>query len=145
MSQRSGNVVVAVVAGVLFVLGLIISGMVDPSKITAFLDVRGHWDGSLMFVMAAAIAAHLPIVRLVRAREASGRGPLFGTKLHWPDAGSVDAKLLLGAAIVGVGLGLSGYCPGPAVVSVVAGGAPVLAFIGAMLVGLYGVRLVTKG
>lgn len=137
------NAVVALLAGVLFAAGLLISGMADPSKITAFLDVRGNWDGSLMFVMAAAIAVHLPIVRLMKAREAAGRAPLFDKKFYWPDASSIDAKLVAGAAIFGVGWGLSGYCPGPAVVSIAAGGLPLLAFIGAMLVGLYGVRYVT--
>jgi hypothetical protein len=138
------NAVVALIAGVIFAVGLLISGMANPSKITAFLDVRGHWDGSLMFVMAAAIAVHLPIVWLIKAREAAGRAPLFAPKILWPDATGIDAKLVVGAAIFGVGWGLSGYCPGPAVLSVAAGGVPLLAFIGAMLVGLYGVQLVTR-
>jgi hypothetical protein len=136
--------VVALFAGVIFAVGLLVSGMADPSKITAFLDVRGHWDGSLMFVMAAAIAVHFPVVRLIRAREAAGRTPAFATKFFWPEGTGIDVKLLVGAALFGVGWGLSGYCPGPAVISVVAGGAPVLAFIGAMLVGLYAGRLVGK-
>lgn len=106
--------------------------MTDPAKVTAFLDVTGGWDPSLAFVMAAAIAVHLPLVRLARQR----RGPLFGTKFHWPAAHGIDARLVIGSAIFGVGWGLSGYCPGPALTSLVAGMTPLLVFVSAMLAGL---------
>ena len=131
---------IALLAGVMFAVGLVISGMTQPAKILAFLDVRGAWDGTLAFVMAAAIAVHLPLVRLARSR----RAPLFAAKFHWPKDAGIDARLVAGAAIFGVGWGVSGYCPGPAVVSLVAGGAPLLVFIGAMLVGLYATRALVR-
>ncbi|MFN0247970.1 MAG: DUF6691 family protein [Kofleriaceae bacterium] len=134
------GIVSAIVAGALFAVGLAISGMTDPVKVTAFLDVTGAWDPSLAFVMAAAIAVHLPLVRLARQR----RAPLFDTKFHWPTNHGIDARLILGSAIFGVGWGLSGYCPGPAVTSLVAGLPPLLAFVGAMLVGLLATRAIAK-
>jgi uncharacterized membrane protein YedE/YeeE len=134
-------IISAVIAGALFALGLAISGMTEPAKITAFLDVTGAWDPSLAFVMLAAIAVHLPLVRLARQRQA----PLFGRAFHWPKAHGIDARLILGSAIFGVGWGLSGYCPGPALTSLVAGGLPVLAFIGAMIAGLLLTRWATRG
>jgi uncharacterized membrane protein YedE/YeeE len=134
------GVVSAIVAGALFAIGLAVSGMTDPAKVTAFLDVTGAWDPSLAFVMAAAIAVHLPLVRLARQRKA----PLFDTKFHWPTNHGIDARLILGSAIFGVGWGLSGYCPGPALTSLVAGLPPLLAFVGAMLVGLLATRAIAK-
>lgn len=131
---------IAFLAGGLFAVGLVISGMTQPAKILGFLEVRGNWDGSLMVVMVAAIAVHLPLVRLARARNAAGRTPRFGASFHWPHDRAIDAKLVAGAAIFGIGWGLSGYCPGPAVVSLVAGGAPLLVFVGALLAGLYATR-----
>jgi uncharacterized membrane protein YedE/YeeE len=134
------GVVSAIVAGALFAIGLAVSGMTDPAKVTAFLDVTGAWDPSLAFVMAAAIGVHLPLVRLARQR----RAPLFDTKFHWPTNHGIDARLILGSAIFGVGWGLSGYCPGPALTSLVAGLPPLLAFVGAMLVGLLATRAIAK-
>ena len=126
----------ALLAGIIFAVGLVVSGMTQPARILGFLDVTGAWDSTLMFVMAAAIAVHLPFVRLARGR----RAPLLGPKFHWPADHGIDAPLVGGAALFGIGWGLSGYCPGPAVVSLVAGGTPVLVFVGAVLVGLYAVR-----
>jgi uncharacterized protein len=133
-------IITAIIAGALFAIGLAISGMTEPAKVTGFLDVTGAWDPSLAFVMAAAIAVHLPLVRLARQRQA----PLFDRAFHWPTRRDIDAKLVAGAAIFGVGWGLSGYCPGPALTSLVAGGVPVLVFIGAMLVGLLATRAMTS-
>jgi uncharacterized membrane protein YedE/YeeE len=133
-------IISAVIAGALFALGLAISGMTEPAKVTGFLDVTGAWDPSLAFVMVAAIAVHLPLVRLARLRKA----PLFERAFHWPTAHGIDAKLVVGAAIFGIGWGLSGYCPGPALTSLAAGGVPVLAFIGTMLVGLLATRALAK-
>ncbi len=128
--------VVSVVAGVLFALGLVISGMTTPAKISAFLDIGGAWDPSLAFVMAAAIGVHAPLVRLVRGR----RAPLFDTAFHWPTKHTIDPALVGGAAIFGVGWGLSGYCPGPALVSLGTGATPVLVFVAAMAAGLFATR-----
>ena len=135
------KIALALVTGVIFALGLLISGMATPAKITAFLDVTGAWDPSLAFVMAAAIAVHAPFVVLARRRSA----PLFDAKFHWPPMRGIDPKVLAGAAIFGVGWGLAGYCPGPALVSLGSGSVQVLVFVGAMVAGLFATRaLVAK-
>jgi len=131
---------IALVAGGLFALGLVISGMTSPAKVTAFLDVTGAWDPSLAFVMVAAIVVHTPLVRLVRGR----RAPLFDTRFHWPTVRGIDPALLAGAAVFGVGWGLSGLCPGPALVSLGSGATPVLVFVGAMTAGLLVTRVVWR-
>ena len=131
---------IALVSGGLFALGLVISGMTTPAKVTGFLDVTGSWDPSLAFVMAAAIAVHAPFVRLTRGL----RAPLFDTRFHWPTLRGVDPALIAGAAVFGVGWGLSGFCPGPALVSLGAGATPVLVFVGAMIAGLLATRLVVR-
>jgi uncharacterized membrane protein YedE/YeeE len=125
-------IVVAASAGVLFGLGLLLSGMTDPGKVIAFLDIAGAWDPSLGLVMAGAIAVHLPVVRLVRAR---GRG-VFADRVAWPAHTRIEPRLLLGAGLFGIGWGLAGYCPGPALVASGSGATSALAFVGAMVVGL---------
>jgi uncharacterized membrane protein YedE/YeeE len=127
----------AALAGALFALGLVISGMVDPNRVTAFLDVTGDWDPTLAFVMAGAILLHAPLARLVRAR----RAPLFDARFHLPATSAIDLRLIAGAALFGVGWGLSGYCPGPALVRLGTGALPVLVFIGAMIAGIAITRL----
>lgn len=134
----------AAAIGALFALGLVISGMLEPARITAFLDVTRGWDPTLMFVMGGAIAVHMPLVRLVRAREAVGRMPRLEGRVHWPTQHGIDAQLVGGAAIFGVGWGLSGYCPGPAVASIVAGGLPVIVFVATLLAGLAIAHLLSR-
>jgi hypothetical protein len=108
------RVVVALVAGLIFGAGLAVSGMTDPAKVLGFLDVSGgSWDPSLAFVMAGAIAVHAPVVRWLRRR---GR-PWLGDRVHLPTRTIIDGRLLGGAALFGIGWGLAGYCPGPAVVA----------------------------
>ncbi|MBA3458455.1 MAG: YeeE/YedE family protein [Deltaproteobacteria bacterium] len=131
----------AALAGALFALGLVISGMADPSKVVAFLDVTGNWDPTLMFVMAGAIGVHAPLSRLVRAR----RAPLWEPVFHLPTRSAIDPRLIIGAAVFGVGWGLSGYCPGPAIVSLGTGATPVLVFAGAMIAGIAITRLLLRG
>jgi uncharacterized membrane protein YedE/YeeE len=126
------SIAVAVLAGVLFGLGLVISGMTNPARVVGFLDITGAWDPTLAFVMVAAIGVHAPAVWLARRRTA----PLFDRSFWWPELRAIDPRLVVGSAIFGIGWGLSGYCPGPAIVSLPAGGSPVLAFVGAMLVGM---------
>ncbi len=128
--------IVAALIGVLFGIGLLISGMTDPGKVTSFLDVTGAWDPALAFVMAGAIGVHAPFVWLARRRKA----PLFDGVFHWPTLRAIDPALIAGAAIFGVGWGISGYCPGPALVSVGTGATPILVFVGAMLVGTLATR-----
>ncbi|MBS1118959.1 MAG: protein of unknown function YeeE/YedE [Deltaproteobacteria bacterium] len=123
---------IAALAGGLFALGLVIAGMTTPANVTAFLDVGGAWDPTLAFVMAAAIATYAPVARLVKPR----RQPIFDTRFHWPEPRLVDRRLVGGAAIFGIGWGLSGYCPGPAITSLGRGSIEPLVFVGAMIAGI---------
>lgn len=131
--------VVALLAGVVFGVGLLLSGMVTPATVVGFLDITGAWDPSLAFVMAGAIGVHAPFVWLARRRQA----PLFDTTFHWPQASKIDPPLVAGAAIFGIGWGISGYCPGPALVSLGTGATPVLVFVGAMIAGTLATRAVS--
>ncbi len=120
-------------AGILFGIGLIIAGMIDPAKVLNFLDVAGTWDPSLAFVMAGAIAVTASGYWLVGKRDR----PLLDPAFHWPAARDIDARLLVGAAAFGVGWGLVGLCPGPAIASLVIAAAPTFAFIAALVVGVW--------
>ena len=122
----------ALAAGLLFGAGLLVSGMTRPMKVIGFLDVFGRWDASLMFVMVGAIAVHAVAYRLIRKRSS----PLFAGKFVLPTRRDLDAKLLIGAALFGVGWGLGGYCPGPGIVSLAGGGLNALVFVSAMLAGM---------
>jgi uncharacterized membrane protein YedE/YeeE len=124
------GVIGALVSGLLFGLGLILSGMVDPAKVLNFLDVAGTWDPSLAFVMAGAIGVAAPGFWLVRRRTA----PLADVAFHVPPADApIDRKLVIGAAVFGVGWGLAGFCPGPALVSLPLAAPGTLAFVAAMV------------
>lgn len=124
---------VALVAGALFSVGLSLAGMTRPSKVLAFLDLFGHWDPSLALVMVGAIAVSAVAFR-VSSRLAS---PALDTRFHAPpEGGAVGPRLLLGAATFGVGWGLSGLCPGPAVASLVSGNFGSVVFVGSMLAGM---------
>lgn len=107
------NNLAALFVGVIFALGLGISGMTRPEKVIGFLDVFGAWDFSLAFVMAGAIAMHAVAYRLIRRRTS----PLFSSHFHVPTSRDLTPSLILGAFIFGVGWALAGYCPGPAIVS----------------------------
>ena len=122
--------------GFLFGLGLCLSSMTDPAVIQGFLDPLGEWKPALLFVMAGAVAVTFVGYRLAWAHDR----PLFATKFSLPTISAIDAPLFSGAAIFGVGWGLAGYCPGPAVVSLASGRPQVLLFVLAMLVGMIAVR-----
>jgi uncharacterized membrane protein YedE/YeeE len=124
-------IALAALAGVVFAIGLLVSGMTSPARITGFLDVGGAWDPTLAFVMGGAILVHAPFVWLARRRETT----LIGDAFHWPSTTAIDLPLVGGAALFGIGWGLSGYCPGPALVSLGAGAPGTIAFVGAVLVG----------
>ena len=124
----------ALVAGLLFGAGLTVSGMTRPQKVIGFLDVFGTWDASLLFVMLGAIAVHFFAYRLTRGR----RAPLLAAKFFVPSRRDLDVRLLIGAAVFGVGWGLGGYCPGPGFVSLASGGAGATIFVGCMLAGMFG-------
>lgn len=132
--------VVAALAGAVFAVGLALSGMTVPAKITGFLDVGGVWDPTLAAVMLGAIAVYAPVVRLVRGR----RQPLLSTRFHRPAPRRIDLRLIAGAGIFGVGWGLSGYCPGPALVSIGGGATGALVFVAAMIAGIAAVRALDR-
>ena len=119
-------------SGVLFALGLGIAGMTQPTKIIAFLDIFGDWDPSLILVMAGAVAINLVLYRFTLRREKPILEDLFTT----PSKRPINARLAIGAGLFGIGWGLSGYCPGPALVSTVTGWGSVLTFVAAMLLGM---------
>lgn len=127
------GVIGALAAGVLFGLGLILSGMADPAKVLNFLDIAGSWDPSLAFVMAGAIAVAAPGFWLVGKRSAPIAAPRFYVR---PADAPLDRPLLWGAAIFGIGWGLVGFCPGPAIVSLPLGAPGTLAFVAAMVAGI---------
>lgn len=126
------HAVVSLLAGLVFGLGLILSGMGNPAKVQNFLDLFGHWDPSLGLVMGGAIAVGLGAFAWAKQRQTS----LLGEPMQLPTARAVDAKLLTGAALFGAGWGLAGFCPGPAVMNLATGRGEVLLFVAAMLVGM---------
>jgi uncharacterized protein len=127
-------------AGLLFGIGLGLSGMTQPAKVIAFLDVLGAWDPSLMFVMMGAIAVHYGLGRWIRRRER----PLLDTRFHLPTATRVDVKLVAGSAVFGLGWGLAGFCPGPAIVNLGSGALSAFVFVGAMAAGM-GMQSIAQG
>ena len=127
------------VAGVVFGLGLIISGLANPAKVLNFLDLAGAWDPSLAFVMAGAVVTAALGYRVVLARPS----PAFDLRFHLPTATAIDRRMLAGAATFGVGWGLSGYCPGPAITALPLLNPATLVFVAAMLLGMWLGRMVT--
>jgi uncharacterized membrane protein YedE/YeeE len=119
-------------AGLVFGIGLILSGMTDPSKVIGFLDLAGDWDPSLGFVMAGAIAVGVIAFRLAGSRQQS----LLGEVMRLPTARHIDRRLVLGGLAFGAGWGLAGFCPGPALVSLATGSSQALIFVIAMLAGM---------
>jgi len=123
----------ALASGLLFGAGLVVSGMTQPVKILGFLDVFGAWDASLAFVMIGAIGVHAVLFRLIVRRKA----PVAAPRFELPVTRRIDAPLVLGSALFGIGWGLSGYCPGPSIVALASGGTEVLVFVAALLVGSF--------
>lgn len=134
------NAAIAFLCGALFSAGVCISGMVRPSKVLGFLDFGGQWDATLLVVMASALAIHFVAWRVVKA----ARAPRFGGQFPGPPSTVIDARLLGGAALFGLGWGVAGYCPGPAIVAVVSGAKSTLVFVGAMLAGIVLVHAVSR-
>jgi uncharacterized protein len=122
----------AFVAGLVFGFGLIVAGMVNPAKILGFLDLAGQWDPSLALVMAGAIAVGLVAFALARRRTMSA----LGLAMQLPSASTLDARLVGGSLVFGIGWGLAGLCPGPAIVALGAGYAKAAVFVVAMLLGM---------
>ena len=122
----------AFVAGLAFGFGLLVSGMSSPDKVLAFLDLAGTWDPSLAFVMGGAVLTATPLFLLARNRQR----PLAGGTFDQPDTQIIDRKLVIGAVLFGLGWGLAGICPGPAVVDLVLAPAATLPFVLAMVAGI---------
>jgi hypothetical protein len=137
--ERAGaaTLVAALLSGVVFGAGLALSGMTNPAKVLAFLDVAGAWDPTLAFVMGGALAVNALAFAWTRRRTA----PLFAAAFSLPTARDLDPALLGGAALFGVGWGLVGLCPGPALASLVRGVPEVWGFVAAMVVGMLARRL----
>lgn len=129
------SLVTALIAGFIFGIGLLISGMTNPAKIQNFLDIFGQWDPSLAFVMGGAIAVTAPGYYFLRKQS----GTFLGTAFQWPTRNDIDTRLVAGAAMFGVGWGLSGFCPGPAIAALPLafdGVTGAFWFVPSMLVGL---------
>lgn len=122
----------AFLAGVLFGFGLLLSSMANPAKVLAFLDLAGPWDPSLALVMVGAIAAALPAFQLARRRSRS----LLGAPMHLPSKRSLDRRLVVGSLVFGVGWGLAGFCPGPALTVLLTGQGKALVFVAFLLLGM---------
>ncbi len=120
------------VAGLLFGIGLMVAGMTDPGKVLGFLDLAGAWDPSLAFVMGGAILIGFFAFMIAKKRTLT----FLGGALHLPKATAIDRRLVVGGLLFGVGWGLAGFCPGPALVSMAMGQPKALVFVAAMLAGM---------
>lgn len=126
--------------GLLFGAGLIVSGMADPAKVLNFLDLFGTWDPSLAFVMGGAVVVTFVGYRLVLRRER----PVAARRFHVPAREDIDARVVVGPAIFGLGWGLSGFCPGPALTALTLGATGTLVFVPAMVIGMWGARQIAQ-
>lgn len=126
------TVIASLLAGLVFGLGLLMSGMANPAKVLGFLDLAGHWDPSLAFVMGGAIAVGVVAFALAGRRTAS----LLGAEMRLPSARHVDRLLVAGSVLFGIGWGIAGFCPGPGLVSLGMGEVKALVFVAAMLAGM---------
>ena len=126
------NVLGAFLAGLVFGVGLLVSGMTDPGKVIGFLDLAGAWDPSLAFVMGGAVLVGLFAFAFAKKRTRS----FFGGAMHLPHNRDIDNRLVGGSLVFGIGWGLAGFCPGPALVSFAAGEEKAAIFVAAMLIGM---------
>lgn len=122
----------ALSSGIIFGLGLILAGMSNPSKVLAFLDITGPWDPSLMFVMGGAIGVGIVAFAFAKKRTMA----ILGDVMHLPSKQDIDSKVMLGGVIFGIGWGIAGICPGPALVLLGAGSKQGIIFVIAMLIGI---------
>jgi hypothetical protein len=134
------HIVSALIVGLVFGIGLIVAGMTNPAKVQGFLDLAGPWDPSLAFVMGGAIVVGLVAFRFAGKRERA----LLGDAMRLPTATRIDRRLVLGSLAFGAGWGLAGFCPGPALASLAAGGVKALVFTGAMVAGMVVFELLEK-
>ena len=130
----------ALLAGLVFGLGLLVSGMANPAKVLGFLDLAGQWDPSLAFVMGGAVAVGFFAFLFAGKRTVS----LIGLEMKLPTGGHIDRRLVIGSTIFGIGWGVAGFCPGPALVALGMGEAKALAFVIAMLLGMVLFELIER-
>lgn len=128
------------IVGLLFGLGLLLSGMTDPGKVLGFLDLFGQWDPSLAFVMGGAILVGFFAFAVAKKRTSS----CLGGALSLPKSNVIDKRLVIGSLLFGAGWGLAGFCPGPALVSMASGQAQALIFVVAMVVGMIGFEMIER-
>ena len=127
----------ALLSGLLFGMGLSLSGMTDPAKVQGFLDITGAWVPDLAFVMGGAL-----LITLIMTSAILRRGkPFLASAFNMPTSNTIDRRLIIGSAIFGIGWGLSGFCPGPALVSLIYGYKATFIFCIAMIVGMFGATL----
>ena len=125
------RVIIALISGILFGAGLVLSEMVNPLKVQGFLDLFGNWDPSLALVMGGAVAVTLVTSRFILRRKT----PVFADRFYMAMTSNIDTRLILGAVLFGTGWGLSGYCPGPGLVNAMINPAEALIFIPALIIG----------
>lgn len=130
----------SLLAGMVFGVGLIVSGMADPAKVLGFLDLAGAWDPSLAFVMAGAIAVGALAFAIARKRAVS----FLGAAMTLPMARDIDARLVIGSLVFGMGWGIAGFCPGPGLVALGMGEINALVFVVAMLLGMGAFELLER-
>lgn len=126
--------------GLIFGIGLVVSGMANPAKVLNFLDVFGTWDPSLAFVMGGAVIVTFIGYQLVLKRDK----PLMAESFHLPTRADIDAPLIIGPVVFGIGWGLGGFCPGPALTAIGLGEMGTLLFVPAMLIGMWAARMTPK-
>ena len=122
--------------GLIFGIGILISGMANPAKVLNFFDVAGNWDPSLIFVMGSALVVTFIGYRIVLRRPA----PIIDATFHLPDNPRIDARLLGGAAVFGVGWGIAGFCPGGAIPALGSGRFEVIVFVAALVAGIFAAK-----
>jgi uncharacterized membrane protein YedE/YeeE len=134
------KIVISYVLGVLFSIGLTVSGMVNPNKVIGFLDLFRSWDPDLIFVMGGAVVVNLIFFRLVLKRK----NPLLGGEFSLPTSSQVDWRIIVGSTLFGIGWGLGGICPGPGIANLFTGNIQIISFVISMFAGMLVFKLIDK-
>jgi uncharacterized membrane protein YedE/YeeE len=134
------QILTALITGILFGFGLSLGEMINPGRVIGFLDVAGRWDATLLFVMGGALLVTAPLYPLILRRAR----PLFDQRFFLPMKSTIDRPLIVGAAIFGIGWGLGGFCPGPALAALASGSPAVLLFVIAMIAGQWAAGRIVK-
>ena len=142
--SNSKTYLISFLAGMIFALGLIISNMVDPNKVVAFLRIFDRWDASLALVMGGAIAVAMPAFMMAKRKANNHQLAYDGNDINLPNKTAITPQLIVGSIMFGVGWGLVGFCPAPALVSALAGYGQAVLFLAAMVVGFWGHSIETK-